>query len=243
MNKYDESAYTDPSVEISDESVFIWVDIFNFSGEVENVGNYRKLASALKDFQKRFQGLQNCNAKIISDGIILEIKEPTLIVITNVFSELAKLQYEFIVKHSYFLRGGIATGSRFGELGTEDAALVSNGLSRAAKLEGKSVNWPIIATTSGYIEEINRIKQTSYTTEDLGLCKTFNANGDEIFFINFISHPDNDFERILRFNINKNKDSVRLKYIWLWKYYYNKFSDLESADFLKLREQFKGYVL
>lgn len=222
-----------------DNSLFIWLDVLGFAEAVDDVEKYRELSELLKKFQALFVESDKYDTKIISDGLILYAKEPTEEMISLIFKEIAEKQFEFILKNKYFIRGGIAVGSRYESEEVTDQ-FISNGLARAYSLESNNIDWPLIATDEKNIQRIRDIFIIDGNHEFFGLEEAFNKNGKTIYFIDFIKE-DETYLKLLEEKIFEFKDtpSVRNKYVWLLRYYLHRFEDSRKY----IDESLKGIVL
>ena len=239
MNTWDNSQF-DPTKEINDEynkSVFVWLDILGFSEKVENEDSYTDLSNCLKDFSRKFNSVTN-NSKIIGDGIFLEIAELSYSNIINAFAKIGRAQLEFLIDKQMFIRGGISYGSIHND---EYGNVISNGVARAVKIESKCIDWPVIGTTGKVVSWLHDI--TNEASEDFGLAKAHNINGDELYFIDFLSYIDNFEEQyneeiyfnllndtIKKLYIDNNKGTVLRKYHWLLRYYIERFGNEKATD-------------
>lgn len=222
-----------------DNSLFIWLDVLGFAEAVDNVEKYRELSELLKKFQSLFVESNKYNTKIISDGLILYTKEPTQEVISLIFKEIAEKQIEFILKNKYFIRGGIAVGSKYESEDITDE-FISNGLARAYNLESSSIDWPLIATDEKNIYRLKKMFKIDKEKELFGLEKAYNKNGKTIYFIDFIKENKIYLklleEKIFEF---EKTPSVRNKYVWLLRYYLHKYENNKKD----IDESLKGIVL
>jgi len=179
----------------------------------------------LNSFQSLFESINRCYLTIISDGLLLEIINPTVDIFKDTLKIIGQKQLEFIVEYNVFIRGGIALGSKLDDPKDRNNNLISQGLARAAKLEASSVDWPIIATNKKNLKDI----QDYFTSKDelFSLHPCFNRKGEKIYFIDFLDKPNTDYYRIVNDKTIEHKDtaSVHSKYIWLLRHYHHKFSD------------------
>lgn len=217
---------------MNEKSIFIWLDILGFANAVENEGEYFKLAEKLKKFQTLFDEDHRYIATIISDGMILQIKNNYLSDLMEIFKSISEKQFKFILENKEFIRGGIAVGTKF-----EKNTFISNGLARAVKLETTFINYPIIGTDKKNIHEIRDIL-ISDDKETFGLIQSFNKQGEDLYFIDFIT-DDRDYLQLLNAKISEleKKPIIRDKYIWLLRYYLHKYSRK------KINKSLKGIVL
>ena len=222
-----------------DNSLFIWLDVLGFAEAVDDVEKYRELSELLKKFQALFVESDKYDTKIISDGLILYAKEPTEEMISLIFKEIAEKQFEFILKNKYFIRGGIAIGSRYESDEVTDQ-FISNGLARAYSLESSGIDWPLIATDEKNINRLKQMFRIDEANEYFGLEEAFNKNGKNIYFIDFIKENET-YLKLLEEKIFEFKDtpSVRNKYVWLLRYYLHRFENTRND----IDESLKGIVL
>jgi hypothetical protein len=220
-------------------SLFIWLDVLGFAEAVDDVEKYRELSELLKKFQALFVESDKYDTKIISDGLILYAKEPTEEMISLIFKEIAEKQFEFILKNKYFIRGGIAVGSRYESDEVTDQ-FISNGLARAYSLESSGIDWPLIATDEKNIQRIRCMFNMNGNNEYFGLEKAYNKNGKTIYFIDFIKENERYLKllekKIFEF---KKEPSVRNKYVWLLRYYLHRYENSRK----NIDESLKGIVL
>ena len=223
----------------NDNSLFIWLDVLGFPEAVDDVEKYRELSELLKKFQALFVESDKYDTKIISDGLILYTKEPTEEMISLIFKEIAEKQFEFILKNKYFIRGGIAIGSRYESDEVTDQ-FISNGLARAYSLESSGIDWPLIATDEKNINRLKQMFRIDEANEYFGLEEAFNKNGKNIYFIDFIKENET-YLKLLEEKIFEFKDtpSVRNKYVWLLRYYLHRFENTRND----IDESLKGIVL
>lgn len=214
-----------PTTISNNEAIFIWLDILGFSDALEDGNAYNELHRLLKKFEITFLSKHRYALEIISDGIILKISSKNIDEISEIFKEIGEKQFQFILTEGYFIRGGIAVGSHFNAKDDEKFFLMGNGLSRAVKMEAKSVHHAVIGTNLKTIQKIRDICESKSIEERLfGLKKTVNENGDNLFFIDFIQQ-NIDFENMLHKELNKNRVNpvIQKKYLWIYRYYINKF--------------------
>lgn len=223
----------------NDNSLFIWLDVLGFAEAVDDVEKYRELSELLKKFQALFVESDKYDTKIISDGLILYTKEPIEEMISLIFKEIAEKQFEFILKNKYFIRGGIAIGSRYESDEVTDQ-FISNGLARAYSLESSGIDWPLIATDEKNINRLKQMFRIDEANEYFGLEEAFNKNGKNIYFIDFIKENET-YLKLLEEKIFEFKDtpSVRNKYVWLLRYYLHRFENTRND----IDESLKGIVL
>lgn len=223
-----------------EEYLFIWIDILGFSGIVEDDNKYNELYNILKKFQALFNNSHLYSTKIISDGLILfeKIAKNEFSKIIEIINDLSLKQFQFIKENRHFIRGGIAIGTKFEETNKEDI-FISNGLARSYNLESNSIQWPVIGINDKYLNLMKNYFNIEDKDEVFNLKRAFNNNGESIYFINFI--PDFEDEEYLELlyssiEINKNKSSIRNKYIWLLRHYLQKFK-------IEVKKEYEGYVL
>jgi hypothetical protein len=228
---------TNPEQIREEKTIFIWLDILGFADAVEDENKYRDLAELLKKFQSLFDNGHEYDTEIISDGLILQLKSNKANSIKTAFFDIQQKQFEFIKNTNYFIRGGIAVGTKLNTKNEVNSRFVSNGLARAVKLESKFINWPIIGSDLTNIQEIKKLISAP-EEEDFGLIKCFNVVGQNVYFMDFIE-KDETYYQILTDKIRKheNEPGIRAKYIWLLRYYHHKF------DNNLLHNTLKGIVL
>ena len=211
----------------SEETLFIWLDVLGFADAVDDESKYRELSSLLRKFQQLFNNSHKYETQIISDGIVLHVKDTKPESIKSVFRDIAQKQLEFIIENGYFIRGGIALGSRF-EDGGENSLFVSNGLARAVKLESSIVDWPIIGIDYKNIQRLRSMNRIDDEREFFGLKQGYNKNGQSIHFIDFIKNRP-EYIALLYAKISEFQDEkyqvIRNKYIWLLRYFLHTFND------------------
>lgn len=219
-----------PSAIVNNEAIFIWLDILGFSEALEDFNAYKELHALLNSFEKIFLTDKGYDLQVISDGIILKIISKELSGLCEIFEEIAIKQFQFILKEEYFIRGGIAVGNHF-DTKDKEKLFMGNGLSRAVKLEGKVVHHAVIGTNNKTIEQMRSICGIEVgRDESFGLKKTVNENGETLYFIDFIEQ-NIDFENMLhkQLSINKEKPMIQKKYLWIYRYYLNKFGRTDRS--------------
>jgi len=213
-----------PEGKKGNQSIFIWVDILGFSEAVDTESRYEELAELLKKFQNLFNEDDSYRTKIISDGIILQITNPEPKSLVKILQGIGEKQFRFINKHKHFIRGGISVGTKF-EKGNSDSSLfISNGLARAVKIEGNSVDWPVIGTDSKVLSKMRKLFQINKDNECFNLARAYNARGEELYFIDFLKDNEDGYYSLLNKKIKEfqNNPKVLNKYIWLLRYYHNR---------------------
>lgn len=234
------------------KSIFIWLDILGFAEAVDDESKYNELSDLLRKFQLLFNEGEGYSSTIISDGIVLQISEPRHSTVIHILNDIGKKQFRFICENGYFIRGGIAVGTKLkNNNATEKQALrneqfISNGLARAVKIEEKHVGWPVIGTDEKNLNDIKAILGIDTDTEIFQLATGFNSCGLKLFFIDFLQTEDalemNNYFALLRKNIDSNSADNRApilnKYIWLLRYCRHKLGDVET-----LMGTLKGMVL
>jgi hypothetical protein len=216
-----------PSGEIKNEDIYIWLDILGWAQAIENQTEYAKLYALLNKFQNLFFEINEIDdIQIISDGLILKISINTLDELKAIINAIAQLQFKFINDNKFFIRGGIAFGTKHSD--EENGHLISNGLARAVKVESSFVNYPIIGTNKKFIEKIkDKFHMDIDDYEYIGLKKSFNYKAQELYFIDFIQKDEN-YKELLSDNIDKYKNNpyIKSKYLWLLEYYLAKFENI-----------------
>lgn len=215
-----------PTTISNNEAIFIWLDILGFSDALEDGNTYNELHGLLKKFETTFLSKLRYDLQVISDGIIIKIDSKNIDEISKIFKEIGEKQFQFILTEGYFIRGSVAVGSHFNlKEGDKTFFFMGNGLSRAVKMEAKSVHHAVIGTNLNTIQKIRVICGLESDEELLfGLKKTVNENGDDLFFIDFLQQ-NIDFENMLHKELSKNraKPVIQKKYLWTYRYYINKF--------------------
>ena len=234
MNLVSQCNVSPTDMRTPEKSLFIWLDILGFSDALEDETKYRELSELLNKFQRLFNECNKYHTKIISDGIVLYMQSFTPGIVQDVFQDIAEKQFNFIVENGYFIRGGIAIGSKYHD--GENSMFVSNGLSRAVRLESQIVDWPIIGTDEDNIKQLRTLLDIPNNGEYFGLQHGYNNSGQKIYFIDFVK--DNGkylkliYEKLREFQEDKYK-KIRNKYIWLLRYYLYKFSEVEVDNCVK----------
>jgi hypothetical protein len=226
--------YNLPQKNISNQKkyLYIWLDILGFSDILNQEDQYKNLIALLKYYRSKFE-TNAIKTLTISDGIVLVFELTDIESLSEIFIVISKIQEEFILEKEYFLRGGIAVGSiEETEKDSDLKYLVSSALSKAYNLESKDIKYPIIGTSEDELKKIN--KYFNITNEDLeqfGLLKCYSndSTGKKyVYFIDFLN--DRKFEDIIRNNLKEYQSSPKVleKYIWLYRYYNDKFSAEED---------------
>jgi hypothetical protein len=215
-------------------SIFVWLDILGYSAAVEDEKKYGELAQLLKKFQELFNESDRYNSTIISDGIILEIFDTNFKGLKDVFQDIGKKQFQFIQENKYFIRGGIAVGSKLEDMGNKNNAFVSNGLARAVYIEANKVDWAIVGTDKNNIEKIRQMFKIDDEEEFFDLKCSYNNKGEEIYFIDFIEEDISYYQLVdSQRESYREVHSIRNKYIWLLRYYHHKYHDSDMHSSLK----------
>lgn len=236
-----------PTGKTGKQSIFIWLDILGFSDALEEESKYEELAELLRKFRSFFYENDDYSPDIISDGIILQITTHDYVRLVKILKDIGEKQFRFINENEHFIRGGISIGTKFEEHSKsgDSRQFIGNGLARAVKIEEKHVSWPVIGTNSIVLSEIRKLFQINNIEETFGLTKGFNAQGAELYFIDFLKESKDYYELLnmkVKELIRERKDSTvqaRLlnKYVWLLRYYHNRF-DANNLD-----ETLAGVVL
>ena len=222
----------------TNKSIFIWLDILGFSEAVDDGKQYEKLSEHLMRFQTIFNSGEGYHANIISDGIILYIQNPEFEKTNNIFRDIGQKQFQFICETNQFIRGGIAVGTRWQGKKQSDCnnIYISNGLARAVKIESKSISWPIIGVDKQNLLEIQKMFDMNNPDDFIGFVHGFNQYGGDVYFIDFISE-DERYCNLLEAKINEfstdKKEHIRNKYIWLLRYYLQKFNKPNTISALQ----------
>lgn len=211
--------------------LYVWLDILGFSDILDKQDSYKELINLLKYFRNKFESIELTTKTLtISDGIVLifELNEE-LDSLNKIFQNIAKIQEEFVLEKNYFLRGGMAVGT-IEENEQDDGLkyLISNALSKAYNLESKFVKYPIIATSKSEIDKLNEFYFKEKGLNEFGLIKSYSTTSktekeEYLYFIDFMSNKK--FEDILKEGLKKHQSSPQVleKYIWLYRYYNQKF--------------------
>lgn len=241
----------DPRGSRCDQSIFIWLDILGFTDAVENDTTYDELVELLKRFQRMFNEGNGYETDIISDGIILWINSKSYDDLKGIFTDIGHRQIKFICESEHFIRGGIAIGTRYLQRGNDNShgggdrnhIFVSSGLARAVNLEARHVSWPVVGTNLNNLKKIKEHYKITDPKESLGLCRGFNRQGEDVFFIDFMQECSSEEKRIY-YDILKSKISddnlvpaVKSKYIWLLRYYHHHWGKTEEI------ERLTGFIL
>ncbi len=141
MKSIEDARYSQPfnKPEIKN-SIFIWLDILGYSAIVEDERKYIELSRLLKKFQELFNESDDYDSTIISDGIILRLKDASFTDLKEIIHDIGKKQFQFIKENRYFIRGGIAVGSKIEDTDDPNSAFVSNGLARAVYIESSQID-------------------------------------------------------------------------------------------------------
>ncbi len=213
------------------KTIFIWLDILGFADALEDETRFSELARMLQNFQSTFESIASCHSTIISDGLLLRIINPSAQLLMDTLKIIGTKQFEFIKDHKIFIRGGIAIGSKLDDINDDDNNnLISQGLARAAKIEASFVDRPIIATNKMNMERIQDYFGASGEFFNLSTC--FNRKGEEVYFIDFLEEPNDDYYNILNDKVLEFVDlvSVHSKYIWLLRHYHYKFPETQRDE-------------
>jgi len=216
-----------------EKTIFIWLDILGFADALEDEEAYERLAGLLYRFQQGFNECDSYNSHIISDGIILWLKKPSANSLSQVLREIGKQQFRFTLETEEFIRGGISLGSKFEKRNTirndkenvkGERNFISSGLARAVKVETKDVTWPIIGTTTNELNLIRKSLPGIPMTENFKLLRCFNASGEDVYFIDFLEESEKMLHLVnSKIEQFRENSKVRAKYLWLLKYYINRF--------------------
>lgn len=215
---------------LTEDKIFFWLDILGFSNFLEDEAEYRNLADLLQRFQGLFNEIDELDSTIISDGIVLSLKQNLYRSdFINVCQKIAEKQVKFALDTHRFIRGGIAVGSKLdleGELARckhckSERSFISNGLARAYNIESSRVDWPVVGT---HQKEFQRIK-SFYKIEDddsLGLAAGVNYRGEPLFYIDYLKDRP-ELRHVIETNkqafINEKKPRIWCKYEWLLQQY------------------------
>lgn len=218
------------------ESLYIWLDLLGFSKELEKRGNKEALSKNLESFRNTFQNISE-KTMHLSDGILIAIdiqRNPWDIVgIRDIFTKIANGQMDLFINHRRIIRGGIGIGEIISEDNWKKSKFISRGMAKAYALESKKVSWPIIGMDKDVLCELS--KKTDVSEEGLlsilNLSTSVNESGDDIYFIEYakklnrinktnkIKIEEYFYTKFEEFEKNEYSNKVRLKYIWLYKYF------------------------
>lgn len=236
-------AFIDPQGKKStdnEKTIFIWLDILGFAEALENEEDYQRLEGLLYRFRQDFSESDSYETYIISDGIILSLKNPSIENLSKVLREIGIQQFKFTSETKEFIRGGISLGSRFGGRRRERGAntnvqvesyFISNGLARAVKIESTCIIWPVIGTTANELNRIRKFLPGTPESECFELLRSFNTRGEDVFFIDFLNNSE-EMLHLINHKIGtfKKNSQIRAKYIWLLKYYIDRFGIQEYCS-------------
>ncbi len=220
-----------PPISLSNDIkyLYIWIDILGFSDILNDETKYQELIELIKEFRNKFTTLQNTKTLTISDGVVLIFELDNYTLLKELFKKIAIIQQEFILNKKYFLRGGMAVGTISEMEQDKDLKyLVSNALSKAYQTETHFIKYPIIGITSNEMKKIYQ-EFKIIGKEQFGLLKSYGIKSqiskeEHIYFIDYMSE---DFNDIIKLNLDKYKSSPNIleKYIWLQRYYDNKYNN------------------
>ena len=197
-------------------------------------GVHTALSGSYSQASSSAGGCDYYESTIISDGIILRLKDTSFTGLKEIFQDIGEKQFQFIKMNKYFIRGGIAVGSRIEDRDDPNSAFISNGLARAVYIESSQIDWPVIGTDKKNIERIRKIFEIEDKDEFFGLKCGYNNRGEEIYFIDFIQQ-DEDYYRLVddKREEHRQEYAIRNKYIWLLRYFHHKYNDDTMHDSLK----------
>ena len=218
------------------ESLYIWLDLLGFSKELEKSGNKEDLSKNLEVFRSTFR---NVSKKVmhLSDGIFIAIdikrKPWDINRIREIFTQIAECQINFFIDQQQIVRGGIGIGETINENNWKESKFVSRGIAKAYRLESTKISWPIIGMDQDVLNELSKNFNASQDQilKVLNLSTSVNEVGDTIYFIDFanqIKKMDPSYKqkvemyfynKIDEFEKKEYSNKVRLKYIWLYKYF------------------------
>ncbi len=228
MNDLIAATNPNPSDSVEKSSVFIWIDLLGFSALVENPNAHEKLIGHLRSFRDIFWNDSDYDSKILSDAILLQIKEyhhrNSHSRFIEILKDIGKRQFRFMLDNQVAMRGGIAVGQQL-KFDRGEHGYISTGLARSYHVESGDIDWPVIATNTQYLKEIRKIFNKPDESEQFGLTHAFNKGGDDIYFIDFVQLADTaqeieSYERFVKIMLEQydGKPQVRNKYIWLLKH-------------------------
>lgn len=227
----------DISVKSSEpESLYIWLDLLGFSSELEKRENKEVLSNKLEIFRSTFSNISEKKMHL-SDGILIAIdilRTPWDIEkIGKIFKQLAEGQISLFVNHERIIRGGIGIGESISEDNWKKSKFISRGMAKAYTLESKKISWPIIGMDEDVLKELCQKTNVSKerALEYFHSAPSVNAAGDTIYFIEFAKQIENInqnhktkietyfYNKFEEFEKKEYPNKVRLKYIWLYKYF------------------------
>lgn len=218
------------------ESLYIWLDLLGFSKELEKSGNKEDLSEKLEAFRSSFRNISN-KVMHLSDGILIAIditrKPWNINSIRGIFTQIAEGQINFFVNQQQIVRGGIGIGETINEDNWKASKFISSGMAKAYGLESKKISWPVIGMDQDVLSELSKNFNASQEQilKLLNLSTSVNEAGDTIYFIDFakqIQKTESSYKqsvemyfsnKIDEFEKNVYPNKVRLKYIWLYKYF------------------------
>ena len=221
---------------IEPESLYIWLDLLGFSKELEKNGNKEELSKKLEAFRSTFRDISN-KVMHLSDGILIAIdidrKPWDINRIRGIFTQIAESQIKFFINQQQVVRGGIGIGETINKDNWRESKFISRGMAKAYGLESKKISWPIIGMDQDVLNELckNFDASQEQILEVLNLSTSINETGDTIYFIEFESQIKNMdpsykkrvemyfYNKIDEFEKKEYPNKVRLKYIWLYKYF------------------------
>ena len=226
---------TDVSV-LEPESLYIWLDLLGFSKELEKCGNKEDLSKKLETFRSTFRYVSK-KVMHLSDGILIAIdidrKPWDINRIRGIFTQIAEGQLEFFINQQQVVRGGIGIGETINNDNWRESKFISRGMAKAYGLESKKISWPIIGMDQDVLNELSKNFNASQEKilKELNLSTSVNEAGDTIYFIEFANQIKNMdpsykkrvemyfYNKIDEFEKKEFPNKVRLKYIWLYKYF------------------------
>lgn len=218
------------------ESLYIWLDLLGFSSELEKRENKEELSKKLEIFRATFSNISEKTIHL-SDGILISIDilhTPWDITkIGKIFEQLAESQMNFFINHHEIIRGGIGIGEIISEDNWKNSKFISRGMAKAYALECKKISWPIIGMDEEVLNKLCRKTEisTERALEYFHSAPSVNAAGDTIYFIEFAKQIKNInqyhktkiatyfYNKFEEFEKKEYPNKVRLKYIWLYKYF------------------------
>ncbi|MCK5491673.1 MAG: hypothetical protein KAI43_14685 [Candidatus Aureabacteria bacterium] len=231
--------HINPAAKIkAEDAIFVWLDILGFKDETESDKNYKELKDMLIWFNKLFDNEVYYAPEPIADGVMLEIKENNRHKFLNIIKDVGKKQFQFIMEKKRFIRGGISVGSRLGrqdKKGEDKFCFISNGFTRAVRIESKHVDWPVIGTDEKNLKRIRGYFNVEEETEMFDFIKSFNSKGQVLYFIDFLEEANPEYFELLNRKIieHKNSGKIRNKYVWLLRYYLHRFDNIDIPENLQ----------
>ena len=240
----------DKDARLEKKSIFIWIDILGWAALVKNRSQDQN-RRLIDNFRETFS-MPNCSqlkiAHTSADGILLEVLgngSSQFKIFNEAIRSIGNKQLDFILNEELFIRGGIIIIE--GCFRTEQSIDMTThpGLSGAHEIEKEHVCWPIIGTNKKNLGEMKKLFNINKEYESLELSASFNSGGLPVYFIDFLSTLEEQkdaaklkkYYKILNDKFEKFRHreigSILIKYIWLMRYFHNKFDKKQKADNLR----------